>query len=106
MSTYVAMVASVDILPRCAFFEFMEINYSPAILRAARALLGLEARQFAALAKVSRPTLRNAETGEKKVSLETIERIQKTYEELGVEFTRPGPDYGSGLRWRVPNGIG
>lgn len=79
----------------------MAINYSPEILRAARALTGLQAAEFAALAKVSRPTLRNAETGEKNVSLETIARIQRKYEELGVEFTLPGPDYGAGVRWKV-----
>jgi hypothetical protein len=34
------------------------------------------------------------------VSLETIEKIKKKYEELGVEFTLPGPGYGFGVRWK------
>ncbi|WP_029616598.1 helix-turn-helix domain-containing protein [Pseudorhizobium marinum] len=80
----------------------MAVYYSPDILRAARALTDLPAADFAAKAKVSRPALRNAETGEKHVTLETIERIQRAYEELGVEFTLPGPDHGAGVRWRTP----
>ena len=80
----------------------MDINYSPDTLRAARALLGLDAREFAAIANISRPTLRNAESGKRNVSLDTIERIQAKYEELGIEFTPAGPGYGAGVRWKVP----
>ncbi len=79
----------------------MVVNYSPEILRAARALTGLSASDFAKLANVSRPTLRNAESGEKNVSLETIDRIQKKYEELGIEFTLPGDGHGQGVRWKA-----
>lgn len=79
----------------------MDINYSPDTLRAARALLGLDAREFAAIANISRPTLRNAESGKRNVSLDTIERIQSKYEELGIEFTPAGPGYGAGVRWKA-----
>lgn len=77
----------------------MAVNYSPEILRAARALTGLSASDFAKLANVSRPTLRNAESGEKNISLDTIDRIQRKYKELGIEFTLPGNGYGYGVRW-------
>lgn len=75
-------------------------SYNPDTLRAARALVGLDAHEFARLAKVSRPTLRRAESGEKYVSMNVVERIKETYEELGIEFTLPGPGYGAGVRWR------
>ncbi|MEH6691074.1 MAG: helix-turn-helix transcriptional regulator [Pseudorhizobium pelagicum] len=78
----------------------MAVFYSPDILRAARALTDLTAADFAAKAKVSRTALRNAETGGMSITLETIERIQRAYEELGVEFTLPGPSFGAGVRWK------
>ena len=64
-------------------------------------MLGLDAREFAAIVNISLPTLRNAESGERNVSLDTIERIQAKYEELGIEFTLAGRGYGAGVRWKV-----
>ena len=59
-------------------------------IRAARALLGISARELARRAGVSPRTIANAEAadGPPPVQVQTLERIRATLEEAGIEFTR------------------
>lgn len=68
-------------------------------LRAGRALVGLSQTEVAAMACVSVPTLKRAESdGPIKVSDDAIANIAKALEEAGVEFI---PENGSGAGVRM-----
>lgn len=67
---------------------------SAAQIRAARALLGWSQTDLAARAGVSRRTLTSIESGDERVSPESIEALQAVLEGAGLEFTGSGTDEG------------
>jgi transcriptional regulator with XRE-family HTH domain len=78
----------------------MSILLTSEVLRAARALTGLSQEQVASRAKVGARSLWKAENGET-VSIETLLKLQKLYEDLGVEFLHPLPTRGIGVRLKI-----
>lgn len=79
----------------------MAINYSPDLLRAARALVGWSQSEIAAAANVSRPTINRLETGGN-ATVETIKAIVNAFAKQGVEFTDSTSEHGAGVRWEAP----
>ncbi|QRY69289.1 helix-turn-helix transcriptional regulator [Ensifer sp. PDNC004] len=74
---------------------------SPEILRAARTMLGMQQKQMSKLAGISTPTLHKIESGNKRIAIEYVERLQAALEKAGVEFLGEGEVSGEGLRWRT-----
>jgi transcriptional regulator with XRE-family HTH domain len=67
---------------------------SAAQIRAARALLGWSQADLAARSGISRRTLTSIESGDERVSPESIEALQAVLEGAGLEFTGSGADEG------------
>ena len=74
---------------------------STEILRAARSMLGMQQEKLAKLAGISTPTLHKIESGNKRIAIEYVERVQVALENEGIEFLGEGEVSGEGLRWRV-----
>lgn len=74
---------------------------STEILRAARSMLGMQQEKLAKLAGISTPTLHKIESGNKRIAIEYVERVQAALENEGIEFLGEGEVSGEGLRWRV-----
>lgn len=66
--------------------ELPHVKISPEQLRAARALLNLSRAACGKLVGISAETLRNIEQEKFTPSPATVEKIIKTFSELGVEF--------------------
>lgn len=75
----------------------MHVPYD--LLRAARVLLDIEARDLAKMAGVSKRSLVRIEAREQ-VRLETTLRVQRALEQAGVEFLPETGDQGPGIRVR------
>ncbi len=73
-------------------------------LRAARALLGIDQRQLAALAGVSLPTIQRMEasTGQVRGVVDTLMKVVDALEAAGIELLGPGrPSHGQGRGVRL-----
>lgn len=73
-------------------------------LRAARALLGIDQRQLAALAGVSLPTIQRMEasTGQVRGVVDTLMKVVDALEAAGIELLGPGrPSQGQGRGVRL-----
>ena len=80
---------------------------SPAQLRAARALLGLDQRSLAALAGVSLPTVQRMEasSGDVRGAISTLTKVVEALDAAGVELLaneQPGQGRGRGVRLKDP----
>jgi transcriptional regulator with XRE-family HTH domain len=80
---------------------------TPAQLRAARALLGIDQRTLAGLAGVSLPTIQRMETSDGYVRgvVDTLTKVVAALERHGVELISEGavsPSGGRGVRLRDP----
>ena len=84
-------------------------------MRAARALLGIDQRQLAALSDVSLPTIQRMEASEGTVRgvIGTLTKVIEALEAAGVVLigdNAPSPDGGRGVRLKAPrlpqNGTG
>jgi len=76
-------------------------------LRAARALLGIDQKQLAALAGVSLPTIQRMETsgGQVRGVVETLVKVVSALERAGIELIgENAPSYGSGRGVRLREG--
>ncbi|MCQ0987972.1 helix-turn-helix domain-containing protein [Jiella marina] len=76
-------------------------------MRAARALLGIDQRQLAALAGVSLPTIQRMEGSEGTVRgvVDTLEKVVSALDEAGIELIgehRPSEGTGRGVRLKQP----
>lgn len=71
-------------------------------IRAARALLRWSGKDLAAKTGLGFSTLMRLETleGVPGAQAKTLEAIQKTFEEAGIEFIGT-PDSGAGVRWKI-----
>ncbi len=74
-------------------------------MRAARALLGIDQRQLAELAKVSWPTIQRMEASEGQVRgvVETLVKVIKALEAAGIEIlgeNAPSNGLGRGVRFK------
>jgi len=78
----------------------MSILLTSEVLRAARALTGLSQAEVATRAEVGARSLWKAEQGSM-VSIETLLKLQKFYEDVGVEFIHPLPMRGVGVRLKM-----
>ncbi len=82
---------------------------TPSLIRAARALLGLDQEKFAAKVGISRKTIALIEMMEPGPvdprRRETLEKLRHTMEnDLMVEFVFAGETTGEGIRLRRPRG--
>ena len=80
---------------------------SPAQLRAARALLGLDQRSLAALAGVSLPTIQRMEAsdGDVRGAISTLTKVVEALDAAGVELIandQPSQGRGRGVRLKEP----
>lgn len=80
---------------------------SPAQLRAARALLGLDQRSLAALAGVSLPTVQRMEasSGDVRGAISTLTKVIEALDAAGVELIandQPSQGRGRGVRLKDP----
>ena len=80
---------------------------SPAQLRAARALLGLDQRSLAAMAGVSLPTIQRMEasTGHVRGAVSTLTKVVEALDAAGVELIandQPSQGRGRGVRLKDP----
>jgi transcriptional regulator with XRE-family HTH domain len=80
---------------------------SGAQMRAARALLGIDQRELAALSGLSLPTIQRMETSKGSVrgTVESLTRVVDAFERQGVELlgeNTPGDGRGRGVRFRKP----
>ena len=80
---------------------------SPAQLRAARALLGLDQRALAALAGVSLPTGQRMEasSGDVRGAISTLTKVVEALDAAGVELIandQPSQGRGRGVRLKYP----
>jgi predicted transcriptional regulator len=80
---------------------------SPAQLRAARALLGLDQRSLAALAGVSLPTVQRMEasSGDVRGAISTLTKVVEALDAAGVELIandQPSQGRGRGVRLKYP----
>jgi transcriptional regulator with XRE-family HTH domain len=78
-------------------------------LRAARALLGLDQRQLAALASVSLPTIQRMEAsrGTVRGNVETLTKVVAALDRAGIVLIRDhdlSQEGGRGVRFREPRG--
>jgi transcriptional regulator with XRE-family HTH domain len=77
---------------------------SPAMIRAARALLGLEQSEVAEKAGLTQRTISNAERGlhasQDPRRLRVLEALKSTFDREGVEFFFPDEFMGEGVRRR------
>lgn len=80
----------------------------PEQIRAARALLGLNQAELAALAKVGSATVKRIEAarGRLKGAAETFRRLEAALQARGVEFIPAGQGKGPGVRLAAPLGNG
>jgi len=71
-------------------------------LRAARALLGWAQKDIAERSGVSLPTVKRLEVGEGAMNtrVETVDRLQRAFEEAGVIFIAADDAGGPGVRLR------
>ena len=71
-------------------------------IRAARALLKWTGKELAEASGVAFSTLMRLETGEgvPGAQAKTLDAIQKTFEEAGIEFIGT-PENGAGVRWKL-----
>lgn len=74
-------------------------------MRAARALLGIDQRQLAEMARLSLPTIQRMEAsaGQVRGVVDTLMKVIEALESAGVEFLRensPGVGTGRGVRLR------
>ena len=78
---------------------------SPAMFRAARALLGLEQADVAEKAGLTQRTISNAERGlhssRDPRRLRVLEALKATFEKEGIEFIFADKTTGQGVRMRV-----
>jgi predicted transcriptional regulator len=84
---------------------------TPAQLRAARALLGIDQRTLADMAGVSLPTIQRMEASDGYVRgvVETLTRVVDALERAGIELIGDNaisPQGGRGVRLREPAGPG
>ena len=75
-------------------------------MRAARALLGIDQRQLAALSGVSLPTIQRMEASEGNVRgvVDTLVKVVEAFERAGIELIAegaPSPSGGRGVRLRA-----
>ena len=80
---------------------------SPAQLRAARALLGLDQRSLAALAGISLPTIQRMEasSGDVRGAISTLTKVVEALDAAGVELIandQPSQGRGRGVRLKYP----
>lgn len=75
------------------------ISITPALCRAARALLGWHQADLAKAAQVGLTTLRNFEAGKSSLMANNLKAIEMVLEAAGIEFI-PGDGAGVGLRLR------
>lgn len=76
-------------------------------MRAARALLGIDQKQLAALAGVSLPTIQRMETsgGQVRGVVETLVKVVSALERAGIELIgENAPSHGSGRGVRLREG--
>ncbi len=76
-------------------------------MRAARALLGIDQRELAALSGLSLPTIQRMETSEGPVrgTVESLTKVVETLERKGIELLgdhAPSVGLGRGVRLRQP----
>ena len=88
-------------------YETSLIMLTPAQLRAARALLGIDQRTLADLAGVSLPTIQRMEASDGYVRgvVDTLTKVVAALEHAGVELigdNAPSPGGGRGVRLREP----
>jgi predicted transcriptional regulator len=67
-------------------------------IRAARAMVGLTLDNVREMTGLSKGALSALETGKSDPRLSTVERLQRLFEELGVEFLPEGETFGPGIR--------
>ena len=80
-------------------------------LRAARALLGIDQRQVAALSGLSVPTIRRMEASDGVIrgNVDSLMKVIQALDNAGIELIGEGavsPDGGRGVRLRRPAGEG
>lgn len=71
-------------------------------IRAARALLNLTLSDVHDRTGISKGALSAIETGKADPRLSTVEKLQRLFEELGVEFLAATAETGPGIRLRKP----
>jgi predicted transcriptional regulator len=76
-------------------------------MRAARALLGIDQKQFAGMAAVSLPTIQRMEASEGTVRgiIETLTKVVEAFDHAGVELIGDNaisPGGGRGVRFKQP----
>ncbi len=69
-------------------------------IRAARAMVGLTLADIHARTGISKGALSAIENGQADPRLSTVEKLQKLFEALGVEFIPPTIEAGPGVRLR------
>ncbi len=77
---------------------------TPALIRAARGLMGIGQAELANEAKCSRKTIILIESDESETMdyrrVEVLQKLAAKLEALGVEFVRPRDGKGAGIRYR------
>jgi predicted transcriptional regulator len=78
-------------------------------MRAARALLGIDQRQLAAMASLSLPTIQRMEAslGQVRGNIDTLMKVIKALDGAGIELigeNAPTTGSGRGVRLREPHG--
>ena len=71
-------------------------------IKAARAMTGLTVRKLAEMAEIAFSTLVRLESAGNEIpagTVETLKKLKKAFEDLGIEFIGT-PDDGAGVRWR------
>jgi len=66
-------------------------------------MTGLTVRKFAAIAEIAFSTIVRLESAKNEIpagNVETLKKLKKTYEDMGVEFIGT-PEQGAGVRWKV-----
>ncbi|EKE76552.1 MULTISPECIES: helix-turn-helix domain-containing protein [Oceanibaculum] len=70
--------------------------------RAARALLGINQLELAAMAGVAKQTLADFERGARTPYARTLDDVVNALEKAGIQFLPAGDDHGEGVRFRDP----
>ena len=71
-------------------------------IKAARAMTGMTVRAFAERAEVAFSTMVRLESAGDEIpggNVETLKKLKKTFEAMGIEFIGT-PDDGAGVRWK------
>ncbi|QWD04239.1 transcriptional regulator [Polynucleobacter paneuropaeus] len=66
-------------------------------------MTGLTVRKFAAVAEIAFSTVVRLESAKNEIpagNLETLKKLKKTFENMGIEFIGT-PENGAGVRWKL-----